>query len=79
MSSADRDLASQSAAPPVSRSQNAVIVLPHDWTSIAEFLAPLVERIDPDVSDLQLLVATGQQFLVRLFIKSSSLWPFFLK
>ncbi|HEV8445194.1 MAG TPA: DbpA RNA binding domain-containing protein [Gemmatimonadaceae bacterium] len=55
MSSVDRDPASHA----VSRGQNAVIVLPHDWASIAEFLAPLVERIDADGSDLQLLVATG--------------------
>ncbi len=55
MSSVDPD----SALPTVSRGQNAVIVLPHDWASIAEFLAPLIERIDPDVADLQLLVVTA--------------------
>jgi ATP-dependent RNA helicase DeaD len=55
MSSVDPD----SALPAITRGQNAVIVLPHDWASIAEFLAPLIERIDPDVADLQLLVATA--------------------
>jgi ATP-dependent RNA helicase DeaD len=68
MSSVDRDLASQ----PVSRSQNAVLVLPHDWTSIAEFLAPLVERIDPDASDLQLLVATGDADAAAAVIAASA-------
>lgn len=42
----------------VSRSQNAVYVMPHDWTSIAQFLEPLVERIDDGNRDLQLLVIT---------------------
>src|SRR5215831_98263 len=68
MSSADRDLASQ----PVSRSQNAVFVLPHDWTSIAEFLAPLVEKIDPDVSDVQLLVVTSDADAAAAVIASSA-------
>ena len=30
----------------VSRGQNVVYVMPHDWTSIAQFLSPAVERID---------------------------------
>jgi ATP-dependent RNA helicase DeaD len=55
MSSVDPD----NASPTITRGQNAVIVLPHDWASIAEFLAPLVERIDPDAADLQVLVATA--------------------
>ncbi len=42
----------------VSRSQNAVYVMPHDWTSIAQFLGPLVERLDVENRDLQLLVVT---------------------
>ena len=68
MSSVDRDLASHT----VSRGQNAVIVLPHDWTSIAEFLAPLIERIDPDISDLQLLVATGDADAAAAVIAASA-------
>ena len=40
----------------VGRSQNAVFVMPHDWTSIAQFLSPLVERIDEKSRDLQLIV-----------------------
>lgn len=40
----------------VGRSQNAVFVMPHDWTSIAQFLSPLVERIDEKSHELQLIV-----------------------
>ncbi len=68
MSSVDPD----SALPTVSRGQNAVIVLPHDWASIAEFLAPLIERIDPDVADLQLLVATAEADVAANVIAASA-------
>lgn len=40
----------------VSRGQNVVYVMPHDWTSVAQFLGPLVERIDDGAKELQLLV-----------------------
>ena len=43
----------------VGRSQNAVFVMPHDWTSIAQFLSPLIERIDEESRELQLLVITS--------------------
>jgi ATP-dependent RNA helicase DeaD len=43
----------------VARSQNAVFVMPHDWTSIAQFLSPLVERIDEASRELQLVVITS--------------------
>ncbi len=68
MSSVDPD----SASPAITRGQNAVIVLPHDWASIAEFLAPLVERIDPDVADLQLLVATADADVAANVIAASA-------
>jgi len=68
MSSVDPD----SALPAISRGQNAVIVLPHDWASIAEFLAPLIERIDPDVADLQLLVATADGDVAANVIATSA-------
>ena len=42
----------------VSRSQNVVYVMPHDWVSIAQFLAPLVEKLDGSSRDLQLLIVT---------------------
>ncbi len=42
----------------VSRGQNTVYVMPHDWATIAQFLAPLVERLsDVDHTDeVELLV-----------------------
>jgi ATP-dependent RNA helicase DeaD len=42
----------------VTRGQNAVYVLPHDWASIAHFLGPALERLDPSGDELQMLVAT---------------------
>jgi ATP-dependent RNA helicase DeaD len=32
--------------------------MPHDWTSIAQFLNPLIERIDENARELQLVVIT---------------------
>lgn len=43
----------------VTRSQNVVYVVPHDWASISYFLGPLIERVDESVSELQLLVLTA--------------------
>lgn len=43
----------------VSRSQNVVYVVPHDWASISFFLAPLIERVDETSSQLQVLVLTA--------------------
>ena len=40
----------------VTRSQNVVYVVSHDWASISYFLAPLIERIDEKSSELQVLV-----------------------
>jgi ATP-dependent RNA helicase DeaD len=40
------------------RSQNVVITLPHDWAVIDRFLAPALERVNPDVEGTQLLVLT---------------------
>src|SRR5689334_2528258 len=40
----------------VARSQNAVFVLPHDWTSIAQILRPLLDRVDENARELQLLI-----------------------
>jgi len=68
MSSVDPD----SASPTVTRGQNAVVVLPHDWASIAEFLAPLIERIDPDVADPQLVVATADADVAAIVIAASA-------
>lgn len=40
----------------MTRSQNAVFVMPHDWAAMAQFLGPLVERVDPALHEPQLLV-----------------------
>lgn len=53
MEQAGRDLGS------VSRGQNVVYVMPHDWASISQFLSPLIDRIDESHGDVQLLVITA--------------------
>jgi len=45
--------------PGVTRGQNAVFVLPHDWASIAHFVGPALERLDPAAPELQMLVVTA--------------------
>ncbi|HEV8214370.1 MAG TPA: DbpA RNA binding domain-containing protein [Gemmatimonadaceae bacterium] len=42
----------------VTRGQNVVYQMPHDWASISQFLEPLVARVDAAQSGLQLLVVT---------------------
>ena len=42
----------------VTRGQNVVYVLPQDWLSIAQFLAPALERLDGGADELQMLVIT---------------------
>lgn len=46
----------ETGASGVTRSQNVVYVVAHDWASISYFLAPLVERVDEASKELQLLV-----------------------
>lgn len=36
-----------------------LFILPHDWASIAEFLGPLVERVDAGTPDVQVAIATA--------------------
>ena len=43
----------------VTRSQNVVYQLPHDWASIAHVLAPVLDRVDDATRDLQLLIVTA--------------------
>jgi ATP-dependent RNA helicase DeaD len=43
----------------VTRGQNAVYVMPHDWASIAQFLGPMLERVDESSREVQLLVVTS--------------------
>lgn len=40
----------------VTRSQNVVYVVSHDWASISYFLAPLIERVDDKAAEVQVLV-----------------------
>ena len=47
----------------VSRSQNVVYVMPHDWASISRFLAPVTQRIDEKSSELQALIVTSSDEL----------------
>ena len=42
----------------VSRNQNVVYVMPHDWASIAQFLGPLLDRVDGESQEIQLVVVT---------------------
>jgi ATP-dependent RNA helicase DeaD len=43
----------------VTRSQNVVYVVSHDWASISYFLAPLIERVDENAAEVQVLVLTA--------------------
>ena len=58
--------------PPVSRGQNVLLVLPHDWASVAEFLSPLIERVDAESPDVQVIVATGDADAAAAVIASSA-------
>lgn len=42
--------------PGVTRGQNVVYQMPHDWASIAHILAPVLDRIDDAASGVQLLI-----------------------
>ena len=42
--------------PAITRGQNVVYQMPHDWASIAHILAPVLDRIDDATRDLQLLI-----------------------
>ncbi|MDB4875233.1 MAG: DbpA RNA-binding domain protein [Gemmatimonadetes bacterium] len=43
----------------ISRGQNVVYVMPHDWASISQFLAPAVERVDDGARELQVLIISS--------------------
>ena len=65
---------SEAKEPAVTRGQNVVYQMPHDWASIAHILAPLLDRIDDASHDVQLLIvcadaeaaATASASVVRL-------------
>ena len=50
----------------VSRGQNVVYVMPHDPASIAQFLAPLIERVEDGTRELQLLVIASDAEVAAL-------------
>jgi ATP-dependent RNA helicase DeaD len=43
----------------IARSQNVLYVMPHDWASISQFLAPVLQRVDESSPDVQALVITS--------------------
>jgi ATP-dependent RNA helicase DeaD len=43
----------------IARSQNVLYVMPHDWASISQFLAPVLHRVDDASPQLQALVVTS--------------------
>ena len=42
----------------IARSQHAVLVLPHDWSAVAAFCGPALEKLDANLAETQLLVLT---------------------
>ena len=42
--------------PTITRGQNVVYQMPHDWASIAHILAPVLDRIDDSTREVQLLI-----------------------
>src|SRR5437588_9960770 len=42
--------------PAITRGQNVVYQMPHDWASIAHVLSPVLDRIDEGIHDVQLLI-----------------------
>lgn len=63
----------------VTRGQNVLYVLPHDWASIAQFLAPALDRVDETVHEVQLLVVTpdaeGASAVARAAVKLAGSRP----
>ena len=43
----------------IARNQNVLYVMPHDWASISQFLAPILQRVDDALPELQALVVTS--------------------
>ena len=46
----------ESKEPAVTRGQNVVYQMPHDWASLAHVVAPVLDRIDDALPDVQLLI-----------------------
>jgi ATP-dependent RNA helicase DeaD len=54
----DSGASSSGGSGAVSRGQNALYVMPHDWASIAPVIGPILERLDPQDASLQLVIIT---------------------
>ena len=54
----EQDGRESAATSGVTRGSNVVYVMPHDWASIAQFLAPLLDRVDPSLPTIQVVVVT---------------------
>jgi ATP-dependent RNA helicase DeaD len=59
----------------VGRSQNAVHILPHDIPSAASVLATVLDRLDRDVSELQLLIISPDPDAAIMLARASSSLP----
>jgi len=55
----------------VSRGQNVVYVMPHDWASIAQFLGPMLDRVDDQNRDVQLLLVSSDVELAAALAASA--------
>jgi len=55
----------------VSRGQNVVYAMPHDWASIAQFLGPMLERVDVSTKDVQLLLISSDVELAAALAAST--------
>jgi ATP-dependent RNA helicase DeaD len=55
----------------VSRGQNVVYVMPHDWASIGQFLGPMLDRVDGQNRDIQLLLVSSDVELAAAMAASA--------
>lgn len=55
----------------VSRGQNVVYVMPHDWASIGQFLGPMLDRVDDQNRDVQLLLISSDVELAAALAASA--------
>jgi ATP-dependent RNA helicase DeaD len=56
LSAVEAEVDQEAKEPTVTRGQNVVYQMPHDWASIAHILAPVLDRIDDTSRDVQLLI-----------------------
>jgi ATP-dependent RNA helicase DeaD len=56
LSAVEAEVDQEAKEPAVTRGQNVVYQMPHDWASISHILAPVLDRIDDASSEVQLLI-----------------------